>query len=563
MKKFLFQELLLVSHKEKRAKKVQFHPLATVLKGRNDTGKSSIAKSIYQTLGAEPAMEHPRWRAAGVTSLLRFTLDGVNYSAFRSGKQYGLFENENLLGKYNSVTNEYGPELARILDFKMTLKSRQGIDVIPPPAYQFLPYYIDQDRGWSQNWASFSRLAQFSSWRGDLANYHTGMRSSEWYEARAIIARALLEMKHPMEEREVLNRLLAKVKIDLAKIPVEIDLGSYRKEIALLLEVSSAISKQQQKYRQKVVELNSQKLQLAAQRDILLRVRKELNADYTYAVDVIDDDELPCPTCGQMYENTFAERFSLAQDEARASDLLAEVTVNLGVVGKRLHDHQADLKEMEKRSERAKEVLAKKKGEMTLQDIIDTQGTKQLHQRLSAKIEDLENGIGRLAAIKADADKKLKEAGSKETRKKISGEYLSHMASNLRKLEVRNLSEDDYKRIDCTIKETGSDLPRAILAYTFSILRLAREYGTATFCPIIIDSPRQQDQDEENHIRMLNFVKYERPEGSQLVLCLVDDGDVDFGGDVIELDEEDYVLSEASYGDVSGEISSAESKIYK
>ena len=64
MKNLRFHELLLASEVEKTARRVRFHKDATVIRGDNDTGKSSIIKSLYRTLGAEPQNIHARWEVA-------------------------------------------------------------------------------------------------------------------------------------------------------------------------------------------------------------------------------------------------------------------------------------------------------------------------------------------------------------------------------------------------------------------------------------------------------------------------------------------------------------------
>lgn len=133
MKSLRFHSCLLVSHREKRGRKVEFHPRMTVIKGENDTGKSSIVKSLYQTLGADPALSHPRWASAAVSTLLRFDIDGDQFSAFRSGKNFALFRDQRLVSTYSSVTNGLGPALAQLLDFHLRLPTRDGGITVPPP----------------------------------------------------------------------------------------------------------------------------------------------------------------------------------------------------------------------------------------------------------------------------------------------------------------------------------------------------------------------------------------------------------------------------------------------
>jgi hypothetical protein len=118
-------------------------------------------------------------------------------------------------------------------------------------------------------------------------------------------------------------------------------------------------------------------------------------------------------------------------------------------------------------------------------------------------------------------------------------------------LRRRNLGQPVHSRIT----EQGSDLPRALLAYYFAILHVMTKHSTSTFCPMVIDSPNQQDQDRTNMVRMLNFIRDKRSADSQLILGLVDQFGVDFGGDVIELEDKHQLLSDDDYEDLSGELS--------
>jgi hypothetical protein len=145
MPSFKFEEMILVSNSERRARRVKFHPKATVIKGPNDTGKSSLVKSIFLTFGATPPNVHPRWKAAKVSTLVRFEVDQTRYAIYRHGNSYSIFSGDGaLLGTYASVTNELGPVLGDIFKFRLTLLDRNGVARVPPPAYLLLPFYIDR-----------------------------------------------------------------------------------------------------------------------------------------------------------------------------------------------------------------------------------------------------------------------------------------------------------------------------------------------------------------------------------------------------------------------------------
>ena len=75
MRRFVLDELLLLSWQEKSARRVKFHPTMTVVKGQNSTGKSCLLKTIYRTFGAEPRDVPAKWDEAQVCSFARFSID--------------------------------------------------------------------------------------------------------------------------------------------------------------------------------------------------------------------------------------------------------------------------------------------------------------------------------------------------------------------------------------------------------------------------------------------------------------------------------------------------------
>ena len=85
------------------------------------------------------------------------------------------------------------------------------------------------------------------------------------------------------------------------------------------------------------------------------------------------------------------------------------------------------------------------------------------------------------------------------------------MNSFVQELKVPNLKESNYKAIDSIIRETGSDLPRALLAYYYAFIHTMKKHSTSAFCPIVVDTPVQQDQDKTNAARMISFCLNETP----------------------------------------------------
>lgn len=148
----------------------------------------------------------------------------------------------------------------------------------------------------------------------------------------------------------------------------------------------------------------------------------------------------------------------------------------------------------------------------------------------------------------------MRSLDSAERRKEVTAVYTEYMRSYLHQLDALSVKDRAIQRMDAQLSATGSELPRALLAYKVAFLQVARRFGSAAFGPLVVDSPNQQDQDDGHHKRILKFLQTERPEGSQMVLGLVDPVGIDFGGSEIVLDRKNRLLREEEFDSVGAEV---------
>jgi hypothetical protein len=66
----------------------------------------------------------------------------------------------------------------------------------------------------------------------------------------------------------------------------------------------------------------------------------------------------------------------------------------------------------------------------------------------------------------------------------------------------------------------GSEGPRGIIAFYYAFLHTARRYSSCAFCPIVIDAPNQQGQDDMQ--RIMRFIIDKRPADSQVIVATED-----------------------------------------
>ena len=259
MPSFVLKRLTLLSLKEKRGRRFSFHPKTTVVKGDNDTGKSSLLKSIYRCFGAEPAhsREMEGWR---VIALLSFTVDGKLFHALQNHTRYSFFDGyRDYLESFDSVTNGVAPYFARMFGFGLKLPTRQNDLIVPPPAYLLLPFYVDQDAGWKNSWSSFAKLDQFANWKKDLAEYHAGIKPNEYYRAKGTLE-VLTEKLQPLaDKRTTLRSILLELEERLKGATFDVDIEEYRQEVRELLVLGEKLKQREEQLRDELVKHYSAK----------------------------------------------------------------------------------------------------------------------------------------------------------------------------------------------------------------------------------------------------------------------------------------------------------------
>lgn len=554
MKNFVFKEMLLVSFLEKTGRRIPFHPKVTIIRGNNEMGKSSLIKSIMRTFGAEPTKVHPRWLKADVRSVIRFEVTGTEYALLRYGNRFAAFDaGGKLIGRFRSVTKELAPFLANLLDFGLRLPTREGEFVPLPPAYYFLPFYMDQDASWGETWAGFAKLDQFANWRRGVIEYHAGIRGNTYYEAQAEKLDAESEANKLRRRRENLQQVYDDLSTRFESAQFSVDFSAYRSEVDELLRHCDVLHRQEEEFKAKITDLWNHRDSLKTQHAIAIHAREESKKDFEYAIS-LNEDHVACPTCGANYTSSFAERFSIALDEdhctslaLRLSDEIAEVDAKIKGELEKASKVAAELGSIEK-------LLAKREGEVALRDVIQQAGRKELHDVMRGDIVKLEWQENREVARGSAAVKRMTRLDSKERRREVNGFYSDRMQSYLSALDVHGVQDQDILRVDRRIGGTGSELPRALLAFQFAFFEVMERYGSSKLAPIVIDSPNQQDQDDSHLKKILQFINYRKPQNSQLILGLVDTLGMQFGGSEIVLENRYGLLREDEFQSVGSEV---------
>ena len=503
MKSLVFRELRLISYKEERARRLTFDPRRTVIAGDNDTGKSSIIKSLYRTLGATCHISD-RWAHASVKSALAFAVDGEPFEMAFDGHAYALFDAQRQLVRvFRSVTNELGPFLADKLNFHLTLQSR-GQELQATPAFLFLPFYVDQDRSWTQPWNSFDHLQQFSNWRHDVVTYHLGIHPSEYYVAKAEAGNLKRIIEELSTQRRVLVDLMKKTSSQLNPADFALRIEDFVAEVEELLTECRTLDEKEQRLKARLISSHGDRALLASQLAAVLATAGELNSDLKFSQSL--PQEVQCPTCGVVHKDMFLARFEIARDEDRCRSLASDLQEELRRADEKITTLEAEISPITSESHRLRALLGRKRGELQLLDVIRSEGRREVKRTFEEEIGSLDEKVGSAVSKQRNLQARLREFDDKDRRQSILREFNGQHASNLEALSLLPTAGPGRRNVEGHTRHSGSELPRALLAYYLAVLHTAKSYSSAAFCPIVIDSPRQQDQDAKNWRRILALV---------------------------------------------------------
>lgn len=550
MKHLKFRKLLLLSRIEGKARKESFDENTTVIFGGNDTGKSHLVKSLYSAFGADSSVVNERWKKAAVATMLEFSVTGEIYSILRFDDQFALFDAaDNLLWTASSLVKEVGPKVAELLDFSIQLATKSNDLIVPPPQFCFLPFYQDQDRGWDDSWASFKSLAMIPNFKKSILEYHTGIRPKEYYSAQAQRAEAQREQNDFRGERRALDRATARLQNDRAPITTTFSPELFAIQIEQLLAELNILRTVYDEIKSRISQLHSRRAVLVEEIEIAQVALSELDKDVIFTQS-ISDSQVICPTCNTVHENDFANRFSLINDADACRGFLASARYSLIEVETDVARQIQSLKTYNDRIARIESLLEESRGEVKLRDMLKDESERILDFTIAAERSLIDEAIVKSQVREIEANKLMRELSSAKRKAQIVEFYAKKLSAFANELGV-SFGVSAKQSVSPRINETGSYGPRAILAYHFALLHTIREFTSSCLCPIILDTPLQQDQDKINATAIIAFALKNRPRDTQLILGTVSLHDAEYKGYVINPQEKWSLLREDEFDAVN------------
>ena len=527
MKKFFFKEMYLLSHKEKRARHLSLSKGLNIIKGKNDYGKSAVIKCFYSILGATVDYATFPWYADGLQGIIVFELSGEDYYFLNAYGRCALFSAQKELIKTFRGTQE---NLANFfkdnIGCNILLETRDTNLEPAFPSALFSPFYVDQDIGWVMPWKSFTGLSYFKNWKNDIIDSYTGVRPFSYVEAKHKFSSLKNNLKDLQKQSKSLNTTITQIKESFSDIHSEITVMNFRQDLKQLRDEFEKLSLLQNNVKKQIAEIGNQKIELEIQLKAAQVAQKEVNDDYQFALE--HDNVIECTMCGAKYENGISDVFKLACFEDHCTHIISQCLQKLDDCNIKLQKLQEQDSTITKSLEKIQTTLDEQKGKFKLKDIILDLGRKKISEIIDLQADDVRKKLNETNSLFVEAQRIYQ--GENDLRasrsQRIREEYVKYMSSFLPELGVLTVSNKSYKSIYSNINTGGSIRPRVLLAYYFSLINLICQFAETSnvIFPFIIDSPKQQDMDEDNWVKELDFIIKHQPEDTQMIIGLVDEG---------------------------------------
>ena len=540
MKKVLFKRIAILSLTERKAFSFDFSEGLNFIHGTNDTGKSSLIKSLYYCLGGDVRLDDG-WKSQETITKVTLLHDGKTINFLRKASFFIVSIIENGLVKTEKTfnkTSELAAEIQGIFGFNLllTIKSNRET-VLANPATYYFPFYIDQDEGWSHVLESFNGLKMYVDWQKNALQYHSGIKPKEYYSLNGeqkVLAAKIAELE---KEESLIKKTKSRFERHLNNVSFDIDLEYYITKIDYFVQKCEELEAEERSFRLKALDLYSKRNSIS---DALFNIEHEHNNIF---IDDLDDVSYAI----KKYEinnskiSLFSQKAKLYEEKIKLDEKITSI--------------KNKLLENNSLSQKINSMLSDVHDDFSIKEIIDSEAYKTAAQAFDKQLLELKKDIDKLLFEKSSVEGDIKKFNNLKRTKEINGFFLLMLNKAQSKLQLPVSSKATvigYKSL--TTGKTGSRSPRAIFAYHYALLMTINEFSTLPILPIVIDSPKQQDLDDEYTEKVIQFCLDDLAAISQVIIGAVKPERNMVGYHSINLNEKFSLLNSDKYQDIYDEI---------
>ncbi|WP_302944123.1 hypothetical protein [uncultured Veillonella sp.] len=519
MKEMYFDNILIADIVEKTAHFHKFEKGFNVVTSQdNHVGKSSLLKSLYFAMGAEVDFDNV-WNKNTKLYVVEFYIDEIKFSMARWKKVFAFFRETELILTTKSVSRELARKFEKIFSFAVYMANKKTNKIeLAPPAFTFMPYYIDQDKGWSGLYESFSNIDQYKkSDRIKSLYYHLGIYTRSTVELMAKRDTLKDKIEQLKEEEEKSRITIESLYAEIQNLLPADSIEELEKNLIIPKERISLLVSRIGETRNKIQSLETALYQHEHQLEVIQEYRKIKNG-----VSVREDrDKIHiCPKCGYSFDE---EIYSIVrsnynlQNEDYMYKQIEQIISSIASELKKYKENYVNLMDELKQQEQAYdekqdsyEVYLRQRG---LQDSV-RHFTEQLGENV---YEQEEHG--------KEIKKINKEIRKLPNKKEVEENYIENVRLNIIKLDAWNSAYEGNIKLLKPIKAQGTLENKIILAQMIGLFQTMQYFRTNTILfPLVVDSPRAKEASHTSSKDILKLI-FEMDNLPQVILATMDYSD--------------------------------------
>lgn len=500
MSEMYFKSILIADIVAHKARFQKFEKgLNVITSADNHVGKSSLLKSLYHTLGANVKYDNV-WGINSKLFILDFCVDNIDYRIVRQVKRFAVFKGAELILITNKVMAELAPLLERIFNFGVYLDSKEsGKVTLAPPAFTFLPYYIDQDDGWSVLYGSFQNQDQYrKNDRIKSLYYHLNLYTKSTVELMAKRDRLQDEISVLKNDAARLSDITEAITEEMQGIVPADDTEQFDRNIQMSKEKIKVLVNKIGEKRNRIQELEVS----LEQHEHQMQVITEYHA-ITGSVDNSKELEIhSCPRCGYLYDDEIYHRVhanylnvSDTYVKAYISQVIVSIQDSLGEEKQQYVALMKKLKDLET-------AFSEKEEGFNL--YIRQRGMSESLDKFNVQLQENQTKQSNIQEILKSIRKELKKLPNK---KEVEDKYIEFTRSNIIRLGAWNAAYDGTIKLLSPIKAQGTLENKIILAQFVGLFQTMNYFKTQIIrFPFVVDSPRGKEASQESSKEILSMI---------------------------------------------------------
>lgn len=541
MSKLVFRTLYIFSSSEKKAKAVSFSAGTNIITSSavdgTKRGKSLITKCLYHTMGADCFFE-PIWEEKDKIYILHFDIDGIEYYMYRCNSLFKLFDsNKNIIFKTIN-RNELGEKLKGIFNFAVQLPKRGEEKLeITPPAYNYLLYFLDQDRILGTQFASFDGLGQYPDFKENVLYYHFGAFDERYYEIERQLEKIHEETNIVEKKKEISEGMYEKVISNIRDVSYTQSLELLKRDVERTKEKYVSIAQELSRIRTNLINLRNERAELFAS----LNTLKLFDRDNEKQIKSLNNHI--CPFCSSPLDDTVALRISKYNTSEDIILLSNDMQIAISELERKTDKQENEYKKWLEEMKKYQDALADKHGK--IDDVLAHKGYIEIKDELIRELQIIRERTEQLS--QQERALKTEERGYIETKNRINTRYYELMMAAKNRFSLEEIKEKAFEKITNSFKGGGSNKPIATVIWYLNLLQLRKEFNpTAIDFPVVFDSPNNAETDLEKKGQLYKYIVEATPRNNQLIVSGIGyESEHTFGvafENVINLDNEKYHL---------------------